>query len=228
MIKATQLDVSIAGPNGPNGGGLSESQVSNILSTFLVSANLGLRDVAQAVHLAGSECLILLSHPPVVRASGLVATIIYTVNRNLYYRFVHSKATDLEVSHALFDRVGNDAFKNHQDSIWFDAMIILTYAEINEITLRREDPESTPLLASYRCKASQEKPYSVDKKRAKDVSQMVYNILGQTRGNQLERIGFGPQQEWIVSGDEFIGIGSKLAVSGLEIFTPEFTAHTNT
>ena len=203
LLRATNLDEYFIGSaqNGSaqNGGTPTTDRVSSILSTVFDSANLGLRDIAQAVHRLGLVCLSLPSNHRSFAIAALVAIIIRTVDRDLYYRFVGGTATDLDVSKALFD----DSIVNAPDSPLLEAIIILASQELKGLNPWDVNDISTPLLDYYRGGTTEGTPSD---QHADNVMREVSRFHADGRPG---------------------GIGFKLAVDRLELLSTEFTASPN-
>ena len=146
LLRATRLDDYF---NAPEIATPTTQQVSSRLVKFLGAADLGLRDIAQAVHRLG---LVLMSLSPAQQASvawALVALIIRTLDSNLYYRFTRGEATDQMVVNMLATKLGRPEVRLSQETAWIEAYIILGAQEIATYDGVVNSVTNSPLLDLY-------------------------------------------------------------------------------
>ena len=81
-----------------------EEEVQNLLQAFLVTPDLSLRQVAQAIHRLGLVFASLREDQPLFARMTVVMFILRVLDLELYRQFVDGEVTDLEVVDAVFNR----------------------------------------------------------------------------------------------------------------------------
>ena len=96
-----------------------------LLTAFLGSPELSLRDVQQAVHRLGLVLLLLPADVALLAVTAVVAIILRTVNLAVYRRFVDGEATDKEVADVVFGLQGTSPLRSESQGWWIQSRIIL-------------------------------------------------------------------------------------------------------
>lgn len=97
----------------------------NLLQDFLVTSDLSLRQIAQAIHRLG---LVFASLPENRHLFGSTTTVMFilrTIDLDLYFRFIDGEASDLEVFETVIDRAGVKDLNGNENVYQFGAIIIM-------------------------------------------------------------------------------------------------------
>ena len=150
LMNATGIYDYLQGSNVTNRRILDPELVSRVLQQFLGLSELGLRDIARAIHRLG---LVFLSLPSEARAlvnSVIVAFVIRTIDKALYDRFTRGEATDQEVVERIFARMGGEVHQVPSIFDWVEGTIILGALELEGNSHEAGDSINTPLYNQYK------------------------------------------------------------------------------
>ena len=131
-----------------------------LLTAFLGSPELSLRDVQQAVHRLGLVFALLPADTPLLAVTAVVAIILRTADFTMYQRFMAGEATDEEVAEVVFGLQGTKSLRSESRGWQIQSRIILGLLAMNE-----EDDFSklrSPLLDQWRELEQAETPDNVD------------------------------------------------------------------
>lgn len=166
--------------------------VRELLTAFFGASEISLREIAQAIHRLGLVFASLRADQMWFFKTTSVALILRTLDSNLYHRFVHGDASDLEVVENIFRRDGVQNLQQTDEGRIFELNLIA--GRIEQKTRNFYSfPVSTPLLEKYRNikKTHDEDGRQDDHKyeHACDILSMVEALLGrQSMESQL--VGF--------------------------------------
>ena len=128
---------------GPN------AEVRHLLSEFLKSSSLSLRQIQQAVIRLG---LALASIEPKTNFSFpafVLMLLLRTLDPVTFHRFVRSDMTDKEVSDHLFDSPGLRGVKQSEISDLFEALLIMADDEFRKKNNAQRKPIEVSLYSHY-------------------------------------------------------------------------------
>ena len=201
LLQATQLDdyfnsVAVATP--------TAQDVSSVLVDFFGASDLGLRDIAQAVHRLG---LVLMSLSPAQQAYvtwALVALIIRTLDSELYKRFIRGEATDRVVVDMLATKIGRPESTLSNKTAWIEPYIILGAQRIvagDEGVIRADN---SPLMDLYKKSEDSGMVSGPDTAHARRVLTAVERLY------ESDEVSRRP-----------VGVGFTIAVERLELLSGE-------
>ena len=126
-----------------------EQTVRKLLSRFLGAADIGFREIAQAIHRLGLVFASLRVDQRWFFTTMVVALILRTLDPSLYHRFARGKTSDLEVVESIFERVGGQSLQRTQEGRVFESTIIAAVMDMTDVDYF-DSPFTTPLVEKYR------------------------------------------------------------------------------
>ena len=98
--------------------------VRELLTAFFGASEISLREIAQAIHRLGLVFASLRADQMWFFKTTSVALILRTLDSNLYHRFVHGDASDLEVVENIFRRDGVQNLQQTDEGRIFELNLI--------------------------------------------------------------------------------------------------------
>ena len=106
------------------------SDAKTIITEFLASSELSIRDIAQTIHHLGLVLASLPSnHYPLMQMT-VILLVLRTVDRTRYDRFIVGEAADDEIVTSLLGRPGLSKLANTRKGAYIEAYIVHAYREI--------------------------------------------------------------------------------------------------
>ena len=118
------------------------ADVKELIHGFFGGSELSLRRIAQAIHRLGLVLASLRSDQRSFALTAVVASILRTIDRDLYDRFHSGKASDLEVVENVFVPSGAISVVKDETRYTFERMIVLAAREVS-------NSADSPLLKRY-------------------------------------------------------------------------------
>lgn len=128
----------------------------NLLQRFFGAPDLSLRRIAQAIHRLGLVFASLRSDHRSFMMTALVALVLRTIDGEIYHRFRHGNASDLEVADAVFSRPEAVALRAEHEGCLFEAAVIVSAYEIMRPNRFKDSSVNTPLYRRYQSLANAE------------------------------------------------------------------------
>ncbi|MCY3822979.1 MAG: hypothetical protein OXG62_03815, partial [Nitrospinae bacterium] len=113
----------------PEDASKEEEDVQNLLKVFLLTPELSLRQIGQAIHRLGLVFASLGEEQPLFARMTIVMFILRVLDLELYQRFVDSEASDLEVADAVFNLPGIKDIRRTDLGDQFEATLIVAMNE---------------------------------------------------------------------------------------------------
>ena len=130
--------------------------VNTLLTVFFDAPDLSLRAIAQAIHRLGLVLASLRDDRRSFATWTVVVLILRTIDPNLYYQFIRSEVSDLEVVDKICNRPGIKVLQEQptDDQLkamsHFQAIIIVVHQKEESFAgPTREEPINSPLLQKY-------------------------------------------------------------------------------
>ena len=162
FIRTTIESVGIRGYLGRTSDvtGSSELQtLESLLEFFFKVPSISLRSIEQSVHRLGLVYASLLDNQRVLGTTIAVLVILRTIDRELYYEFVHGKTTDKTVLEKILERFGLSlSVEQPREIAVFEAWLIAMQIERDDRQRPADEfePSSTPLYSHCAFITSQE------------------------------------------------------------------------
>ena len=121
-----------------------------LLTAFFGASEISLREIAQAIHRFGLVFASLRADRKCFFTTTTVALILRTLDSNLYYRFVRSKASDLEVVDNVFEHTGGQDLQRTREGRTFEINLIAVFVEQKTGDDDMDPVFHSPLLNKYR------------------------------------------------------------------------------
>ena len=141
---------------------------TKLLTAFLCSPELSLRDVQQAVHRLGLVLLLLPVDATLLAVTAVIAIVLRTVDMKVYRRLVDGVSTDDEVAEVVFGLQGTAPLLSEIFGWWIQSRIILGLLAMKDIAIVYDQDFSeqrSPLLDQWRELVNAGPPDNADVKR---------------------------------------------------------------
>ena len=125
----------------------------NLLQVFLVTSDLSLRQIAQAIHRLGLVFASLPENRHLFASTTVVLFILRTIDLDLYFRFIDGEASDLDVFETVIARAGIKALNGNENVYQFGAIIIMCALK-EDSHLSSTVLQQSPLYKHYQEQAS--------------------------------------------------------------------------
>ena len=161
-----------------------EELVRQWLPKFFEWADLDLRRIAQAIRHLGLVFASLRDDQRSFALTAVVAVILRTIDRKLYFQFIRGEASDLDVVERVL--APNPRLRKLQlehSGRMFEVMIAFAAKEVSRALHK---PGGSPLLDRYRKVVDSDGPDSQDRKHATDVLRLYHDL----QGGRPMRFGF--------------------------------------
>lgn len=189
-----------------------------LLSTFLSSSTLSIRQIQQALYHLGLVLASLDSQSDISYGAIAALVILKTINPAVYRQYIQSDLTDEEVLDVLFDSPGFQNTRSTGDGALLEALLVIGYGEF-AMTQGRDPMLGTQSRFHHYCHIIDSLPNSpfgftnlegispppthLEKEVLKQL-QNYSNLLGEVRSNR--RVGFNlTAQRLELFSDDLVG-----------------------
>ena len=159
------------------------ASIETIFESFFGASSISLRSVARAIHHLGLGYATISDNRKMLADASAALLILRTFDRDLYYRFIAGRASDLEAVDSLYKQLGIDAVQNHSHAVClFDAWIMLAHLKLKQAeALITGNAAPTPLQERYKAimaglEPGTTPPYNDEASRADGVLRIVSAI----------------------------------------------------
>ena len=128
---------------------VEEQNVRKLLTRFLGGSDISLREIAQTIHRLGLVFASLRADHKWFFTTMAVALILRTLDSDLYHRFGHGEASDLEVVDSVYERVGGKSPEWTEEDGIFERTIVASVMEMRDKDYSWNRSFTTPLLEKY-------------------------------------------------------------------------------
>ena len=183
LLNATKVLQFLEPPGAQTSNGAGP--VSTAFVRLFCSTDLGLRDIAQAVHRVGLVFLSLSPDQPSTPIPALILILLRTINQSLYRRFVDGAATDEDVVSEFSSRVQDKLWHNELAALRIEAWVMVGAQEFTNPNWQGGSLASSALLESYRRIGSDETKNGSEKTRAGRVIKLAEQIANEYQDSNL-------------------------------------------
>ena len=125
--------------------------IQTIFGNFFGGASISLRSAARTIHHLGLVYAALADDRKMLADASAVLLILRTFDRDLYYRFIAGRASDLEAVDSLYGQMGVGAIQTNEHAVClFDAWIILAHRSFKKDAQITGDAADSPLEERYK------------------------------------------------------------------------------
>ena len=170
-----------------------EEAVRNLLKVFFGAHDLGLRQIAQAIHRLGLVYASLPSNQRSFAITAAVLLIVRTIDPTLYLKFRRRQVSDVDVVDRIVGGAVVRGLEHQFESPLFEAMMVIAFREDEIARMSQSEHFDSPLLQRYQellaARKSDNALLSPDQKRAQEVINRVRRFR---QYDGVTRFGFWP------------------------------------
>ncbi len=187
-------------------------RVRRLLKAFLSNTELTLRRIEQSLHRLGLLLASLRNEAQPFALASTLATLLRTIDFDLYHQFTEGQITDLELANGISSFIEIGQVQNDDAASIFKALLILAWAELNSTSLTKWKIEESPLWLYY------DKQHMIQNQPNFPASDRDYSI--DTLRQHVDNLFYHSSRS---SSSRQRAFGFRVAVERLELFSDDLT-----